>query len=101
MDRTNLIYNGDFSLGTDSWNGSDLSVSNGELTVKGNAPDTFSQTIAECNQSAEEAVKTHADEIIRTKEAYVKGQKRIMDFFKMLLFLYGFSCLHINCIFIK
>lgn len=40
-----------------------------ELTVEGNAPDTFCQTIAECNQSAEEAVKTHADEIIKTKEA--------------------------------
>lgn len=41
MDRTNLIYNGDFSLGTDSWNGSDLSVSNGELTVKGNLSQSY------------------------------------------------------------
>lgn len=36
-DPTNLIYNGDFSQGTDSWTGgSNLSVSNGVLTVTGN-----------------------------------------------------------------
>ena len=35
-DPTNLIYNGDFSQGTDSWTGgSNLSVSNGVLTVTG------------------------------------------------------------------
>lgn len=31
----NLIYNGDFSQGTDSWVGSNITASNGELTLKG------------------------------------------------------------------
>lgn len=35
-DVTNLIYNGDFSKGTDSWSGSGVTVSNGILTVTGN-----------------------------------------------------------------
>ena len=34
-DVTNLIYNGDFSKGTDSWSGSGVTVSNGVLTVTG------------------------------------------------------------------
>lgn len=31
----NLIYNGDFSKGTDSWTGTNISVSNGEVTLSG------------------------------------------------------------------
>ena len=31
----NLIYNGDFSQGTDSWSGTNISISNGEVTLKG------------------------------------------------------------------
>ena len=34
-DVTNLLYNGDFSKGTDSWSGSGLTVSNGVATVTG------------------------------------------------------------------
>lgn len=35
MDKTNLVYNGDFSKGTDSFSGTDITASNGVLTVTG------------------------------------------------------------------
>ena len=39
---TNLIYNGNFSHGTDSWSGSNITASNGVLTLTG----SLSQNIA-------------------------------------------------------
>lgn len=35
MDRTNLLYNGDFSLGNDGWSGTNITVSNGVITMPG------------------------------------------------------------------
>jgi len=35
MDRTNLLYNGDFSLGSDGWSGTNISVANGVITMPG------------------------------------------------------------------
>lgn len=35
MDRTNLLYNGDFSLGKDGWSGTNITVENGVVTMPG------------------------------------------------------------------
>ena len=35
-ENTNLLYNGSFSQGTDTWSGSGLTVSNGVATLTGN-----------------------------------------------------------------
>ena len=46
---TNLIYNGDFSKGTESWSGSNISVSNGVLSLKGDLVQNINYAVPVAN----------------------------------------------------
>lgn len=51
-----------------------------EMTVEGNAPDTFRAAVAACNRRAEESVRTRVDEIAAEAGRFSFGKKKEYQF---------------------